>query len=136
MPKLNDTEFPNKQSNAATKTSYVLIDTGTLPTGNSSQQIDKAKEKNLEESDILNQATMRYNNLFGTKTSITIPGMFKLSAGDTIFIDSPKIESSKNNDVNQQYGGKYLISDICHYVTQRETFTSANLVRESFGRKA
>ena len=136
LPKLNDTEFPNKQSNAATKTSYVLIDTGTLPTGNSSQQIDKAKEKNLEESDILNQATMRYNNLFGTKTSITIPGMFKLSAGDTIFIDSPKIESSKNNDVNQQYGGKYLISDICHYVTQRETFTSANLVRESFGRKA
>jgi hypothetical protein len=135
LPKLNDKEFPNKENNAATKTSYVLIDTGSLPTGNTQQQIKKSQDKNLEESDILNQSTMRYNNLFSSKASITIPGLFKLSAGDTIFIDSPKIENSENPDVNQQYGGKYLISDICHYITQRETYTSANLVRESFGRQ-
>jgi hypothetical protein len=135
LPKLNDKEFPNKENNAATKTSYVLIDTGSLPTGNTEQQIKKSQSKNLEESDIINQSTMRYNNLFSSKASITIPGLFKLSAGDTIFIDSPKIENSENADVNQQYGGKYLISDICHYITQRETYTSANLVRESFGRQ-
>jgi hypothetical protein len=136
LPKLNDKEFPNKESNAATKTNYVLIDTGTLPTGNIDQQLQKSRDKNLEESDILNQATMRYNNLFSTQVSVTLPGLFKLSAGDTIFIDSPKIEGSQNNDVNQQYGGKYLISHICHYITQSETYTSANIVRESFGRQA
>ena len=136
LPKLNDNEFPNKETNAPTKTTYVLVDTGSLPTGNTQQQISKSQNKNLEETDILNQSTMRYNNLFAAKVSITIPGLFKLSAGDTIFIDSPKIENSENPDVNQQYGGKYLIADICHYITQRETYTSANLVRESFGRQA
>lgn len=136
LPKLNDKEFPNKESNSATKTTYVLVDTGTLPTGDTKQQISKSQDKNLEESDILNQATMRYNNLFSAQVSITIPGLFKLSAGDTIFIDSPKVEDSANPDVNQQYGGKYLISHICHYITQRETYTSVDLVRESFGRQS
>jgi hypothetical protein len=136
LPQLNNKEFPNKETNAATKTTYLLVDTGVLPTGNTKQQIDKSKEKNLEETDIINQAMMRYNSLFATKVSITIPGMFKLNAGDTIFVDSPQIENSNNTDVNQQFGGKYLISDLCHYMSQRETYTSLTLIRESFGRKS
>jgi hypothetical protein len=136
LPKLNDDEFPNKETNAATKTSYYLIDTGTLPTGDTKQQLEKSKEKNFEETEIVNNATMRYNNLFATKVSITIPGLFKLSAGDTIYVDSPKIEAANEPDVNQQFGGKYLISHICHYITQKRSFSSLKLVRESVGRQA
>lgn len=136
LPQLNNKEFPNKETNGATKTTYLLVDTGVLPTGDTKQQISKSKEKNFEETDIINQAMMRYNSLFATKVSITIPGMFKLNAGDTIFVDSPQIENSNNTDVNQQFGGKYLISDLCHYMSQRETYTSLTLIRESFGRKS
>jgi hypothetical protein len=134
MPKLNDKEFPNKESNAATKTSYVLVDTGTLPTGNTQQQISKSKDKNLDESDILNKSTMRYNSLFSTTVSIMVPGQFGLSAGDTIFVDYPQVENSSEQGVNKEYGGKYLISNICHYIRQKACETNIELVRESIGR--
>jgi hypothetical protein len=136
LPTLNDKEFPNKQTNTHTKTSYVLIDTGTLPSGSTEQQISKSKQRNFEETEIMNNATMRYNNLFATKISIQIAGKFDLSAGDTIFVDSPTIENSEEPDVNQQFGGKYLISDICHHLTATETITSMNLIRESVGRQS
>jgi len=134
LPTLNDKEFPNKETNAATKTSYVLIDTGTLPTGDTKQQISKSKEKNLEETDILNLSTMRYNALFASEISIMIAGHFGLSAGDTIFVDSPSIEGTKNPDVEKHVGGKYLIAHICHYIRQKACETNISIVRESFER--
>jgi hypothetical protein len=134
LPKLNDKEFPNKQSNAATKTTYVLVDTGTLPTGNTQQQISKSTDKNLEETDILNKATMRYNSLFSSSISIMVPGEFTLSAGDTIFVDYPQAENTFEQDVNKKHGGKYLISNICHYIRQDACETNIEIVRESIGR--
>jgi len=139
LPKLNDKDFTfNKGTGnqGPTKTSYFLIDTGTMPTGNTKQQIEKSQEPNLDYSNVVNYSTMRYNNLFSSKVSLTIPGTFKISAGDTFFIDSPKIEKSKNPDVNQQHGGKYLVSELCHYIDQRNTYTVLDLVRESVERKA
>lgn len=139
LPCLNDKDFPyNKGENnqGPTKTSYFLIDTGTMPTGNTQQQIGKSTEPNLDYSNVVNYSTMRYNNLFSSKVEMTIPGTFKISAGDTIFVDSPKIEDSKTPDVNQQHGGKYLISSLCHYLDHRNTYTILNLVRESVERKA
>lgn len=137
LPTLNDKDFPgNKSPGGATKTSYFLIDTGTMPTGSTQQQIGKSKEPNLDYSNVVNYSTMRYNNLFSSKISMTIPGTFKISAGDTIFVDSPKIEDAKNPDVNKQHGGKYLISEVCHYIDQRSTYTVMDLVRESVERKA
>ena len=32
-------------------------------------------------------------------------------------------------------GGLYLITDLCHYVTAKETYTKLVLTRDSFGRK-
>lgn len=137
LPTLNDKDFPgNKSPSGATKTSYFLIDTGTMPTGGTQQQISKSKEPNLDYTNVVNYSTMRYNNLFSSKINITIPGTFKISAGDTFFVDSPKIESAKNPDVNKQHGGKYLVSELCHYIDQRNTYTVLDLVRESVERKA
>ena len=107
-----------------------------MPTGNTQQQIGKSTEPNLDYSNVVNYSTMRYNNLFSSKVSMTIPGTFKISAGDTISVDIPKIEDSKNPGVNEQHGGKYLISSLCHYLDQRNTYTILDLVRESVERKA
>jgi hypothetical protein len=63
-----------------------------------------------------------------------VPGQFGLSAGDTIFVDYPQVENSSEQGVNKEYGGKYLISNICHYIRQKACETNIELVRESIGR--
>ena len=78
---------------------------------------------------------MRYNQLYSQKTTITIPGDFSLHAGDVIFVDAPQLETeTKNDEVNKESGGLYIISDLCHYISVNETYTKMNLVRDSFGR--
>ena len=77
---------------------------------------------------------MRYGQLFSQKTTITIPGDFSLHAGDVVFLDAPQL-TPKSEKVNKEYGGLYIIADLCHYISPKETYTKLNLVRDSFGRK-
>lgn len=118
------------------RTQYMLIDKGTIPTGRTAQQVQKSKEQNFDPERILNQSSMRYNQLFASKCTITIAGDFSLHAGDVVFFDAPDPQTdTKNDDVNKQTGGLYIIADLCHYITPKETYTKLNLVRDSFGRK-
>jgi hypothetical protein len=116
------------------RTTYYLIDRGTIPTGDTKQQIEKSEEPNFEVKDILNQAIMRYNQLYSIKLTITIPGDFSLHAGDAVFLDVPEITSKNTKKVSKENGGLYIIADLCHYVSTNETYTKLNLVRDSFGR--
>ena len=61
LPKLND-EFNCEGANKEfTRTTYYLLDKGTLATGDTKQQLDKKDEQNFEYKEILNQSIMRYN---------------------------------------------------------------------------
>jgi hypothetical protein len=133
---------PNPEFNRSGKnkefsrTQYMLIDKGTIPTGRTQQQVEKSKEQNFDPERILNQSSMRYNQLFASKCTITIAGDFSLHAGDVVFFDAPDAQTdTKNDDVNKETGGLYIIADLCHYITPKETYTKLNLVRDSFGRK-
>jgi len=135
LPVLNP-EFNQSGSNKEfSRTTYYLLDKGTLPSGTTEQQIQKSEEQNFDVKNILNQSIMRYNQLYSGKTTITIAGDFSLHAGDVIFIDAPPQNSEKNDEVNKQSGGLYIIADLCHYISPKETYTKLNLVRDSFGRK-
>jgi len=117
------------------RTTYYLLDTGTLPTGNTRQQIGKSQEVNFDVKNILNQSIMRYNQLYSSMITVTIAGDFSLHAGDVVYVDVPELSAdTKNDQVSKQSGGLYIISDLCHYVTTKGTFTKLNLVRDSFGR--
>lgn len=131
LPKLNS-KFNVESS--FTRTTYMLVDTGTLPTGSVRQQIQKSKEQNFEVQNILNQSIRRYNQLFSAMQEITIPADFSLHAGDMIFVDTPT-PTSDNPELNREFGGLYIISDLCHYITPIQTYTKLNLIRDSFGRK-
>ena len=139
LPVLNK-EFERSGNNKEfSRTTYMLLDKGTLPTGNgvgkSQQQIQKSTEQNFEAKDILNQSIMRYNQLYTQKSTITIAGDFSLHAGDVIFLDVPELQTdTKNDDINKESGGLYIIADLCHYISPKETYTKLNLVRDSFGR--
>ena len=111
---------------------------GQLMYGEPQQQLEKSKKENFEYKKVFNQAVMRYNQLYASQITITIPGDFSLHAGDTVFIDIPEMGETENkasgDQVNVENSGKYLISDLCHHVTADETFTKLVLIRDSFGR--
>jgi hypothetical protein len=140
LPILNK-EFDREGNNKEfSRTQYMLLDKGTLPTGSGigkgQEQLNKSKDENFLPKDILNQAIMRYGQLFSQKSTITIAGDFSLHAGDVVFLDAPELQTeTKNDDVNKESGGLYIIADLCHYISPRETYTKLNLVRDSFGRK-
>ena len=152
LPTLNP-EFDRQgegKNKEFSRTQYMLIDTGTLiadgsknPSDWSSgarEQLKKSQSKvegeNFKAEEILSQSSMRYNQLFSTKISVTIPGEFSLHAGNSIFFDGPELTGAADKDeVDEKDGGLYIIADICHYSTSKETYTKMNLVRDSIERK-
>lgn len=137
LPKYNK-EFNKTELNKDfSRTQYMLIDKGSLPTGNTDQQIQKSKEQNFDPKNILNQSVMRYNQLFSTKVTITVPGDFSLHAGDLILIDSPELSDKDNQEMNKQFGGFYVIAELCHYISLANGgYTKLTLVRDSVGKKS
>ncbi len=133
---LRNPEFDKTGKNEDyTRTTYRLLDKGTLPTGDSKQQIDKSGEENFKGADIENQSIMRYNQFFSSQADIVIPGNFALHAGDMIHLDVPGLSDKKTENPDDQDGGLYIITDICHTITPKSTFTRCNLSRDSIGRK-
>jgi hypothetical protein len=135
LPVLNP-EFNRQGENKQfSRTTCIVKDTGTLPSGTSQEQIQKSKDPNFKPELITNQAIMRYNQLYSSEIEITIPGDFSLHAGDAIHFDAPSAQKdTKNDDVDHQIGGLYIISALCHLVNAQGTYTKINLVRDSFGR--
>ena len=135
LPKLND-EFNNEEANKEfTRTTYYLLDKGTLATGDTTQQLDKKDEQNFEYKDILNQSIMRYNQFFASTANVTIPGDFSLHAGEMVYLDVPQLEEKKGENVSKQNSGLYIIAGLTHYIHVTEgTFTKLSLARDSFGK--
>ena len=135
LPVLNpefNREGKNKQFS---RTTYIIKDTGTLPSGSTKQQLEKSKDPNFRPELITNQAIMRYNQLYASEIEVTIPGDFSLHVGEAIYFDAPSAQKDiKNDDVDRQIGGLYIISALCHLVNVKGTYTKLNLVRDSFGR--
>ncbi len=140
LPVLNpifDREGFDKEYSRVT---YYVNDTGTLPAGSGlgeeQQQLDKSRDPNFVQSQIVNQSIRRYNQFYASQVKVTIPGDFSLHAGDALFVDAPSVAADKSKgEVNQRTGGLYIITDLCHYVSSDGTYTKLNLVRDSFGRQ-
>ena len=133
---LRNQEFDQQGTNKNfTRTTYRLLDKGTLPTGDSKQQIEKSGEENFKGADIENQSIMRYNQFFSSQADIVIPGNFALHAGDMIHLDVPGLSDNRTENPDDQDGGLYIITDICHTITPKSTFTRCNLSRDSIGRR-
>jgi len=134
----NDAFTKDGSDSQFSRTTYYFADVGQQHMGESEEQIEKSKEENFKKSEVVNQSIMRYNQLFASQITITIPGDFSLHAGDCVWMDIPEISESENkacgDDVNKVDGGLYTIADLCHYITAKQTYTKLNLIRDSFGR--
>ena len=115
---------------------WQVKDTGVQPGGDTDEQLDKSKEENFDLSNIYNQSIMRYQQLFSSTITITVAGDFSLHAGDAIWVDIAGLKAdTEADDINEKDGGVYIISDLSHYVSLKETYTKMNLIRDSTGRK-
>ena len=124
LPKFN----PNFLEESA-RTTISVKDSGTTKT------LDDSESENYSTQEIENQSIMRYNQMFATRVSVTIPGNFSLHAGDLVFFDGPSLrEDTKNDEVDNDGGGLYIIASLCHYVSPERTLTKLSLIRDSFGR--
>ena len=136
LPVMNKEFNLTEEGKDFSRTTYYITDTGTLPDGNTKQQIEKSRKQNFEYIDIENQALRRINQLFSEETTITIPGDFSIHAGDAIWIDSHQLKKEKKTDeVDEQMGGLYVVSTLCHHMTSEGTWTKMSLMRDSVGRK-
>ena len=154
LPKLSaDIKSAKGGKNDFSRTTYQLIDTGSIPQGKTksgvdqtstdreggNEQVEKKEDKNAKPEETLNQAIMRLNQINTMKISMTLPGDFTLHAGDAVKVDSPQLSPVRQNRARQKVddltGGLYIIRDLCHYMTKDVTYTKINVIRDSFGRK-
>ena len=137
LPKMNEELRCTAPGKDFTRTTYYIKDTGTLNSGDTTEeQLKKSKEENFDFRLIENQAIRRYNQLYSSSTTITLPAIFSLHAGDTVFIDDASLQvDSKSDEIDKEHGGLYLISDLVHFLDGSGTWTKINVVRDSFGRK-
>jgi hypothetical protein len=107
-----------------------------LDTGSFGQTAEESSENNFDFGGIYNQSIMRYNQVFASKVHILVQGDFELHAGDMIFFDAPSPEEdTKNDEIDKQAGGLYIIASLCHQIKPDKTLTKLCLIRDSFGRQ-
>ena len=116
-----------------------VLDVGTLPSGEDARkQTEQWKKKKDETNDRVKersvQAITRYNQLFSISVDIMIDADFSLKAGDTIYCEFPDL-SSETKRPSKETSGLYLIASLCHKVSPANSFTTLNLIRDSFGKK-
>ena len=130
LPKLNEkfTEVP-------TRTTYVLKDTGTLPTGEVDEQLKLSDKEIFEPEKILNQAVRRYNQFSFLSCEIEIGLDLSLHVGDTVEIDSKSLNQLSDGTPDKMTGGKYLIVSLTHTFVSKNVVTRLGLVRDSLGRE-
>ena len=122
-----------------TRNIWQFITTGQRHFGPIDQQLSESKEINFDVKGVFTQSLMRYNQLFASEVTVVIPGDFSLHAGDAVWVDIPQTDVTENkacgDEVDKETGGKYLIVDLCHYITAKDTYSKLVLIRDSFGRK-
>lgn len=127
--------FVPEEFNKSSHTTSSTLDIGQLSYGvTEEEQLKNSQTENFKVGEILNQSKMRFNQLFSLQLTVTIFCDFSLHAGDVIDCSFPEITSKTTQLVSRKKSGKYLIVDLCHYISPvGPNFTKINLVRDSFG---
>lgn len=113
--------------NIPTRIFTQILDIGTV-------EKDVSKDINADPTKYQSQSIMRYNTLFTQSLSVTIPSNTNLRAGDIISCEFPKISFSKSKEFDDEQSGLYMIKELCHHFDTEGSYTSMQLVRDTFGK--
>ena len=129
LPPLN-----KKFTDVPTRTTYILRDTGTLPTGDVEEQLELSDKEIFEPAKILNQASRRLNQLSLYAVDIEIALDLSYKIGDTVEIEVKSLNGKNDDEENKMVGGKYLVCSLRHTLLIQNAVTRLGLVRDSIGK--
>jgi hypothetical protein len=107
------------------------IITGILDRGTTEKGVNK--DLNADPLENQSQSLLRYNSLFTQTLTITIPSNTNLRAGDIIECSFPATSTTKNKEFDDEQSGLYMIKELCHQFNSEGSYTSAKLIRDTFG---
>ena len=119
-------KIPEELQSNPSRSITAILDMGTLEVGVSTSM-------NADPGKVQSQTMMRYNLLTTQVISMLIPSNTNLKAGDVIKVEVPKIDREKRKDVDQQQSGLYMIKALCHHFDTKNSYTSLELIRDTFG---
>jgi len=121
-------ESVKNPTNLPTRT-YTIV----IPRGMADSKISKSA--NNDPVDVLARSVMRYNILMSQAINILIPCNPTLEAGDIIQCKFEKV-TSDSKSLGSFDIGNYLILNLCHQFTGKDSYTSLTIVKDTYGRKA
>ena len=79
------------------------------------------------------KAISRYNALFSQSLNIQVPCNTNLKIGDIINVTFPELTGGRSKKLDPSMSGNYLISRLNHHMQPNASFSSLNLIRDSYG---
>ena len=79
------------------------------------------------------KAISRYNALFSQSLNIQVPCNTNLKIGDIINVTFPELTAGRSKKIDSSMSGNYLISRLNHHMQPNASFSSLNLIRDSYG---
>ena len=79
------------------------------------------------------KAISRYNALFSQSLNIQVPCNTNLKIGDIINVTFPELSGGRSKKIDQSMSGNYLIARLNHHMQPNASFSSLNLIRDSYG---
>jgi hypothetical protein len=117
-----------------TRLSSIFPSIGHIPTGRTweaQQPYSKTDDSEFVKSDIIKQAENRINQLFSIQITIIIPIDLGLHVGDLVECNFGEISPSDIQDLSRNKSGIYMIMDLCHRITKKDSYTSLKLCRDA-----
>ena len=79
------------------------------------------------------KAISRYNALFSQSLNIQVPCNTNLKIGDIINVTFPELTGGRSKKLDSSMSGNYLIARLNHHMQPNASFSSLNLIRDSYG---
>ena len=118
---------PNDLRDLTSRLFVRVSDHGTLGIGT-----DGFETSGIDEAYQAKSAS-RYNALFSQSVDIQVPCNTNLKVGDIINCIFPELRDGKSVQLDNQSSGNYLIARLNHHLQGNASFTSLNLIRDSYG---
>ena len=119
-------QIPEELKSSPSRNITAVLDMGTLEVGVSTAL-------NADPGLVQSQTMMRYNLINTQVVTMLIPSNTNLKAGDIIKVEVPKVDREKRSDIDQQQSGLYMIKALCHHFDTQNSYTSLELIRDTFG---
>jgi len=105
-----------------------ILDRGTMDP-------DVKVDVNSDPAKVQSQSIARYNLLMTQAVQVTVACNSDLRVGMIVKLFFKNQSFEKGNEFDEHTSGLYMIKELCHQFTQRDSLTSMLLVRDSYGRK-